>query len=84
MTTGTSVGDTNDKHYLAYQNRGIAFSGQEKYEQALRDFDKAIELKPTHAMAYFNRATTLGALGRKEQAKADRAKAKKLGFAPNE
>ncbi len=38
-----------------YNNRGDALVDEKRYEEALLDFDKAIELLPQYAMAYYNR-----------------------------
>ncbi|MFM6878786.1 MAG: tetratricopeptide repeat protein, partial [Microcystis panniformis] len=38
-----------------YYNRGILYYNQQKYELALDDYNKAIELNPNHAGAYYNR-----------------------------
>ncbi|MBD2290357.1 tetratricopeptide repeat protein [Microcystis wesenbergii FACHB-1317] len=38
-----------------YVNRGILYRRQKKYELALADYNKAIELNPNHANAYNNR-----------------------------
>jgi tetratricopeptide (TPR) repeat protein len=39
----------------AYINRGIAFVKEKRNDEALNDFNKAIELKPENAEAYTNR-----------------------------
>ena len=44
-----------DKHnYEAYYYRGCAKINAQKYEEAIGDFEKAVELKPDYADAYFN------------------------------
>lgn len=44
-----------DKHnYEAYYYRGCAKVNAKKYKESLEDFEKAIELKPDYADAYFN------------------------------
>ena len=44
-----------DKHnYEAYYYRGCAKTNAQKYEEAIADFEKAVELKPDYADAYFN------------------------------
>jgi len=42
---------------IAYNNRGLIYLNQAKNDTALRDFNKAIELKPDYAKAYNNRGT---------------------------
>ena len=39
----------------AYVNRGTAYTHKGKYDRAIQDYDKAIELNPNHAEAYSNR-----------------------------
>ena len=39
----------------AYNNRGLVLMEQKQNEEALSDFNKAIELKPDFAYAYYNR-----------------------------
>ena len=41
----------------AYNDRAIALARSGRYELALRDCGKAIELKPGYAVAYYNRGT---------------------------
>ena len=38
-----------------YNNRGNAYSQKGKYEFAIKDYDKAIQLKPDLAEAHYNR-----------------------------
>ncbi|MBE9594365.1 MAG: tetratricopeptide repeat protein, partial [Proteobacteria bacterium] len=47
-----------------YINRGIERYQRDKYELALKAFDKAIELKPDYAAAWYNRGVILDKLGR--------------------
>lgn len=44
---------------LAYNNRGLVFQEQERYREALRDYDKALALFPDYADAYWNRGYCL-------------------------
>ncbi len=39
----------------AYNNRGISKSDLERHEEAILDYNKAIEIDPTDATAYINR-----------------------------
>ena len=45
-------------NYEAYYYRGCARVNAMKYEEAIADFEKAIELKPDYADAYFNMGKT--------------------------
>lgn len=40
-----------------YQNRGVAYQDQGRIEEALRDFNKALEIKPAYDRALYNRGT---------------------------
>lgn len=47
---------------------------------ALKDFNKALQLKPNLAETYFNRGKCYTELGNPSQAQANFAKAKELGY----
>lgn len=48
-----------DKHnFEAYYYRGCAKVNGQKYKEAIADFEKAVELKPDYADAYFNLGNT--------------------------
>ncbi len=48
-----------DKHnFEAYYYRGCAKVNAQKYREAIGDFEKAVELKPDYADAYFNLGRT--------------------------
>lgn len=49
-------------------NRGTAYSSLKNYEEALKDYDKAIELDPQFSKAYNNRGKAHFALGNYQQA----------------
>ncbi|KAG5677610.1 hypothetical protein PVAND_007354 [Polypedilum vanderplanki] len=53
-----------DVHY----NLGILYQNQQKYENAVNSFQKAIHFRPTLALAYLNLGTSLIALGRCHEA----------------
>ena len=45
-------------NYEAYYYRGCARVNAMKYDEAIADFEKAVELKPDYADAYFNLGRT--------------------------
>ncbi|MEI0490771.1 tetratricopeptide repeat protein, partial [Brachyspira pulli] len=47
-----------NNYYIAYNNRGNAKYNLEQYKEAIKDFDKAIELNPNYSNAYYNRGTS--------------------------
>ena len=61
--------DANDDiKAFAYCCRGIRYSGEGKYDPAIQDFDKAIELKPSYAKAYNNRGNAYSNKGDHDRA----------------
>ncbi|RKU16182.1 hypothetical protein C6500_18620 [Candidatus Poribacteria bacterium] len=62
----------------AYRNRGAIKIALGNPQDAISDFDKAIEINPEYADAYHERGQAKEALGQKEAAKADFEKAKEL------
>ena len=69
---------TEEDKAEAYYNRGISKYRQGKYEEALVDHDKAIDLNPQYAEAYNNRGNTKADLQRYEEVLADYDKAIEL------
>lgn len=55
-------------NYEAYYLRGCAKVNGKKYHEAIVDFEKAIELKPNYADAYFNIGRTYILLGDNDKA----------------
>ncbi len=50
--------EPDDEHYKRWEvlnNRGVAYLGQRKYDEAMADFDSALEMQPEYADAYANR-----------------------------
>ena len=48
-----------DKHnFEAYYYRGCAKVNEKRYKDAISDFEKAVEIKPDYADAYFNLGRT--------------------------
>ncbi len=56
-------------------NRGNIYRYLEKYDEAIRDYSKAIEINPRSAVAYSNRAGTYDYLKQYDKAYADYTKA---------
>ena len=61
---------------------GTRFADEENYPEALKNFNKAIDLNPDYVSAYFNRGTVKIELGDFTGARADFNNAYKLNF-PN-
>jgi len=40
---------------VAHYNRGIAYGKKGQYDQAISDFNKALEINPRYAEAYYSR-----------------------------
>ncbi len=57
-----------DEVGISYTNRGMAYAGKGQYDQAIDDYDKAIELKPRYEKAYFNRGNAYYAKRQYDQA----------------
>lgn len=53
-----------DRAYLAYYNRARTYQGQEKNNEALKDYTTAIGLRPGFKDSYLNRGVILGKLGK--------------------
>lgn len=62
----------------AYLERGDAYAGRQKWEQAIAEYDQAIRLKPDYAEAYNNRGYAYYWKGPSTQAIADLSKALEL------
>lgn len=64
---------TNTPHNLAvvYNNRGNSYLAKGQLGQALADFNRAIDLDPSHANPYYNRSIVHERQGKKTQAIAD-------------
>lgn len=69
----------------AYRYRGECYVEQGKLMPAIEDFTKAIELdRESAGSTYLARAAVLDKLGKSEEAKRDRAQARKLGYVQKE
>jgi TonB family protein len=67
-------------HY-DYARRGDFYYELGKPEEAIKDYTKAIELKPDYQYHYSDRATAYEKLGKKDLAEADKLKASELELA---
>jgi len=59
ITLWTDVIKKNPDDFLGYNNRGGTYMNEKKYEQALFDLNKAIQLRPAYAEALNNRGVIL-------------------------
>lgn len=67
-----------NNYLIAYNNRGIAKNNLGLYEEAIKDFNKAIELNPNISEAYNNRGNAKNNLKQYEEAIKDYDKAIEL------
>jgi tetratricopeptide (TPR) repeat protein len=63
---------------VVYSNRGTAHLNMEEYDQAIQNYDKAIELNPNLAIAYNNRGNAYEDKGEYDRAIQDYDKAIEL------
>jgi tetratricopeptide (TPR) repeat protein len=59
-------------------NYEMIFNALDRHKEALKAFDKAIELDPASANAWYNKGIALGGLDRHEKAQKSIRKAKEL------
>ena len=59
-------------------NRGLAYIHQEKYQKAIEDLNRALELNSEYTLAYFNRDVAYDKLGQYEPAVANYTSALQL------
>jgi tetratricopeptide (TPR) repeat protein len=65
---------------LAWKPGGYAYLLLRDLNNAVKDFDRAIELNPKYANSYRNRSSARNAVGDAEGAAVDRERAKQLEF----
>ena len=67
-----------------WNNRGISLvMGSENYVEAIKSFDKAIEIDPNCIEAWVNKANALKLADRETESNAALEKAKRLGYQAN-
>ena len=69
----------NPKKDIAYSNRGICEKKLNDFVNAMKDYNKAIELAPTDGNYYYNRGILELKLKKTDDAYIDLVKAKKNG-----
>ena len=69
---------------LAYNNRGNAYDELGQSDKAIADYTEAIRIKPDYAVGYSYRGRAHRELGNLVKAKADFARAKELGYEPDD
>ena len=72
--------ELNQECAETYYNRGLVHSKNGELDKAIKDYTKAIELKPDYADAYYNRSKAWLHLGETEKAKSDMAAASSIGI----
>ncbi len=70
---GTKQTDLNDA--VTYYNRGNAYFEKGQHDQAISDYNKALEINPRYAEAYNNRGNAYSEKGQYDQAISDFNKA---------
>jgi len=56
------------KPEVKYTNRGTTYSKKGNYEEAIREYDRAIEVNPSYTVAYYNRSVAYTKTGQYERA----------------
>ncbi len=75
LAAGCATMQTDLNDAFAYNNRGVAYRSKGQYDQAISDFNKALEINPRYARAHYNRGNTYYQMGRYDQAISDYNKA---------
>ena len=76
IEAGETILKLDSSHEIAFQktangylNRGSAYAGLRQYQRAIQDYDRAIQLNPNYAKAYYNRGLAYKELWHKEAAR---------------
>ena len=62
-----------------YYKKGLSHAKIEDYEEAIKCFDKAVQLDPNNALAWISKANALIEFGNEEEARKCLDRAKKIG-----
>lgn len=73
-----SEGDTPHNRAVLFYDRGNAYKDTKRFDQALADYSKAIEIQPDYGHAYLNRAFVHANLNQAKEAAADAGKSIEL------
>ena len=63
---------------LIFYNRGVALTELERYDDAISSYEKAIEISPGYADAWYNKAELLKHKGQEDEAEKCFSKVKEL------
>ena len=69
---------------VTISNRGLGYGGREEFDKAIADLTEAIRTMPDLPIAYVKRGEAYYELGNNDKAAADFAKAKELGYEPDD
>jgi tetratricopeptide (TPR) repeat protein len=74
----------NIQHFIAiaHQNMGVVHAQGNHLEEARQEFERALEMDPEYAIAFFNLAVVYKKLGDLERAKECYQKCRELGYEP--
>ena len=64
---------------MVWNNKGLALNSLGKYDEAIKCYDKAIEIDPDDADTWNNKGLALNSLGNDDEAKKCYDRSKKLG-----
>ncbi len=79
LAAGCATMQTDLNDAGAYNKRGVAYARKGQYDQAISDFNKALEINPRYATAYYNRGIAYKDKGQYDKAWEDVHKAQDLG-----
>src|SRR3989338_8732517 len=78
VPSGFATAQTVLKDAEAYNHRGIAYVNKGQFDQAISDYNKALEINPRYAGAYYSRGVAYDSKGQYDQAISDYNKALEL------